>query len=434
MFKKVVIGIAIFSGVFAFLVFSCKLPFGCESSNTKTVGALTMWGTLPAEKVTDTLNRFNSAAKTYSITYQEIPEDKFEGVLVSALANGEGPDLIFADYKTILSQRERISAFPFTSFPVNDFKNSYIDGASIFLTNDGILAFPITVEPLMMFVNRDIISKNGVPTTPLYWDEVLSVVPQLTKKDADGRLLSYGIGLGSMTNVVHAKEIIISLILSLGQVPVNVDASGYLHFTGNNPASEESVVLPLRESLKLFTQFSDPSKETYSWNSFTGMTDKDAFAAGKLAFYIGYSGEYKEIAEKNERLNFYLSQLPQPRGYDSRANSMQMHAIAVMKRTPQNLKMTAYTAQSTLATSLYANSIGQATSKLSPIRSVLAQDQNLDSGLKSSILVTKGWYDLQKEYSTMYLTTAVDDIVSGKKSGSQAAQDFVNMINERYAK
>ena len=434
MYKKIITALAIMSAVFAFLLFSCKLPVGCSDKSAAAIGKLVMWGTLPADQMADVLNKFNVDAKTYSISYEEMPEDRFEDILVNALANGEGPDMILTNYKTILSQKQRISPYPLTSFPVNDYKNAYIDGASIFLTGDGILAFPVTVEPMMMFVNRDIISKNGLATVPAYWDDLLSVTPKITKRDQNGSFTSYGVGLGSMTNVVHAKEIIMSLVESLGQNPVSVDNNGALHFSGNVPLSEQSVVLPLRESLKLFTQFSDPNKESYSWNNYTGMTDLDAFSAGKLALYFGYSGENKDIIAKNERLNFYLSPFPQARGYESRANSMKMYGVAVMKRTPPALLNTAYVAQSTLATSKYANLIDIATTKLSPIRSVLSADQNLDSGIKESVLVTRGWYDLKESASTNLLTIAVNDIVSGKKGASEAAASFVSALNDIYAK
>jgi ABC-type glycerol-3-phosphate transport system substrate-binding protein len=434
MFKYIVTGIGIFSAIFAFLVFSGKLPIGKGSEEKKAVGSLTMWGTLPREDVSVVLNQMNIDEKTYSISYEEIPEQKFQEVLVAALADGTGPDMILADYKVILAQRQRLLPFPFTSFPVNDFKNSYVDGASIFLVSDGILAFPVTIEPMMMFVNRDTLSKNTIATAPEYWDEILGMAPQITGRDQSGKLVSYGVGLGTFSNIVHAKEIIMGLVRLLGQEPVIVDANGTPSFIGNNPLTQDSVVLPFREGIKLFTQFSDPSKESYSWNSFTGSSDKEAFTAGKLALYFGFSGEAKEIAQKNERLNFYMSPFPLARGYPNKANSMKMYGVAVLKRTKSELVLTAYTAQSTLANSKYSTSVANNTGKLSPIRSVISANQDLDSGLKSSILVTRGWYDVKEDVSTDLLKIAVDDIVSGKKTPSRSAEDFESSLNDIYAR
>ncbi len=434
MFKYIVTGIGLFAAVFAFLVFSGKLPIGNSPKNQKVVGHLTMWGTLPTDQVSTVLNQMATDEKTYSISYEEIPEEKFQDVLVGALADGGGPDMILTDYKTILSQKQRLSPFPYASFPVNDFKNSYVDGASIFLMGDGILAFPVTIEPLMMFVNRDALSKNGIPTAPLYWDDLLAITPKITQKDQNNKITSYGVGLGTLTSVVNGKEIIMSLVELLGQVPVSVSGTGGLSFTGNSPLTQDSVVLPLRESLKLFTQFSDPNKEAYSWNAFTGVTDKDAFAAGKLAIYFGFSGESADIARKNERLNFYMSPFPFAKGYDNKVTSMKMYGVAVMKRTPPALSLTALTAQSTLANSKYSTLIGEKTSKLSPIRSVIAANQDLDSGLKSSLLNARGWYDLKADDSTRLLTQAVDAIVSGKAGLSLAAETFVSSLNDIYAR
>lgn len=434
MFKYIVTGIGIFSAVAAFLVFSGKIP-GLEGKKSeKVVGNLTMWGSLPAESISPVLNQMNIDEKTYTVTYEEIPEQKFVDVLVAALADGGGPDMILADYKVILVQRQRVLAFPYASFPVNDFKNSYVDGASIFLASDGILAFPVTIEPMMMFVNRDTLSKNSIATAPEYWDEILNMTPRITEKDQSGKIVSYGVGLGTFSNVVHVKEIIMGLVRLLGQEPVSIDANGMPSFTGNNPLTGDSVVLPFREGIKLFTQFSDPSKESYTWNNFVGSSDKDAFTAGKLALYFGFSGEFKEIAQKNERLNFYMSPFPLARGYPNKANSMRMYGVAVMKRIKPDLILTAYTAQSTLANSKYSSSAALNTGKLSPVRTVISANQDLDSGLKSSILVTKGWYDIKEKDSTNLLKVAVDDISSGRKTPSRAAEDFETSLNDIYAR
>lgn len=432
MFKYFVTGIGIMAAIFAFLMFSCKLPIGCTKANNTFVGTLNMWGTLPTDEVQDVVSQMGIDAKTYSITYTEIPEADFESKLVDSLANGEGPDLILADYKTLIAQKSRILPFPYTSFPATDYKNSFIDGASIFLSSDGIVAFPVTVEPLMMFVNRDIISQNGIATAGVYWDDIVASMSSLSKRDKTGKLIQYGAGLGATDNVTNMKEIIMSLITVLGGEPVSIMQGGDVRFTGNQTLSDTSQVRPLREALKLYSQFSDPNKDSYSWDNYTGTFDKDAFIQGKLAYYFGFSGEGKEIAEKNERLNFYMTNFPRARGYDTKATTMRMYGVAVMKRTPQNLVMTAYNAQSTLANSNYGTRIVRGSNKQSPIRSVISGDTTLDAGIKSSILVARGWYDFKHEQSTALLSKSITDLVSGQKTVTQSADSFVDSFNSLY--
>lgn len=432
MFKYFVTGIGVMAAVFAILMFSCKLPIGCTKANNNFIGNITLWGTLPANDVQDVLGQMGAEAKTYTVTYVEMPEDQFDTKLVEALANGEGPDMILADYKTLISQKQRILPFPYTSFPATDFKNSFIDGASIFLASDGIVAFPLSVEPLMMFVNRDLISKNGIATAGVYWDDIVASMPSLVKKDKNGKLLEYGAGLGGTDTVTNMKEIIMSLITVLGGNPVSIGESGDIRFTGNSTLSDTSSVRPLREALKLYSQFSDPNKSSYSWDNYTGMTDKDAFIQGRLAYYFGFSGEGKDIAEKNERLNFYMTNFPEARGYNTKSTTMRMYGVAVMKRTPQNLVPAAYSAQSTLANSKYGTSIVRNTSKQSPIRSVIGADTSLDSGIKTSILVARGWYDFKPTESTSLLARAIIDLVSGQKTVTQSADSFVENFNILY--
>lgn len=432
MFKYFVTGIGIMAAVFAILMFSCKLPIGCTKANNSFVGNFTMWGTFPSTDMQDILSQMGASAKTYTVTYVEVPEVEFENRLVDALANGEGPDLILTDYKILLSQKQRIASFPYASFPANDYRNSFVDGASIFLSSDGIVAFPVTIEPLMMFVNRDLISKNGIATAPLYWDDVVASMPALVKKDKNGRLVEYGAALGATDTVTNMKEIIMSLITVLGGNPVSISDGGDIRFTGNAMLSETNTVRPLRESLKLYVQFSDPNKDTYSWDNYTGLSDKDAFIQGKLAYYFGFSGEGKEIAEKNERLNFYMTTFPEARGYNMKATTMRMYGVAVMKRTSPQLLSTAYDIQSTLANSNFGSSVVRRTGKLSPIRSVISSDTSLDSSIKTSILIARGWFDFKSSQSTILLSRSVVDLVSGQKTLTQSADAFVESFNILY--
>lgn len=44
------------------------------------------------------------------------------------------------------------------------------------MTKDSIIAFPLTIDPLVMYWNRDILSNAGIVKPPAYWDEIYSIV------------------------------------------------------------------------------------------------------------------------------------------------------------------------------------------------------------------------------------------------------------------
>ena len=61
-------------------------------------------------------------------------------------------------HEKLVEHRSRLQSIPYESFPERDFRNRYIDGASIFAMRDGVYAFPLMVDPLVMYWNRDIFS------------------------------------------------------------------------------------------------------------------------------------------------------------------------------------------------------------------------------------------------------------------------------------
>ena len=55
-----------------------------------------------------------------------------------------------------------------------DFKNTYIEEGELYLAANGILGLPITVDPMVMYWNRDIFSSAAIAAPPSYWDEFLT--------------------------------------------------------------------------------------------------------------------------------------------------------------------------------------------------------------------------------------------------------------------
>lgn len=218
MVRIILLGAGVLSALLAILIFSGKIPVGGKATNAPQ-GEVTMWGTIPQEKLATILQAFNAQAKTYRVIYQEVREDMFTQTLLEALASGRGPDMILAPQQIIVSQSSRLYPFPITSFPEKNFKDTYVDGASLFFSPSGALAFPVSIEPMVLFYNRTLFSKNGIVNPPVYWDEVSAVTPALTIKGDRGQFLESAISLGSPTTE-YAKDIMMAIVSQLGQTPV----------------------------------------------------------------------------------------------------------------------------------------------------------------------------------------------------------------------
>ena len=326
MLSKILLGVGIFAAIFAVLIFSGKVP-GVGTTASAPQGEVVLWGTFPDTLMNPIIQDFNPKAKTYRVTYVEVPEENFNRMLTEALANGKGPDLILAPYQTILAQSSRISIYPVAQFGEKQFKDAYIDGAAdVFWTPYGALAFPISVEPMVLFFNRTLLSKHGIVNPPQYWDEVAATTLKTTVLNSRMQFLESGIALGA-PNTPYAKDIIMTIVAQLGQVPVlkQYDETGRVDMTvtANQPVTQGGDVYPLFETIRYFTQFAEKKKKTYSWNQFIDTADNQ-FVAEKLAMYIGYSGELASLKARNPRAQIDMAIFPQTKEYRSFVTGMRM--------------------------------------------------------------------------------------------------------------
>ncbi len=131
--------------------------------------------------------------------------DTFDHDLLEALAAGTGPDMFFISDDLAYKYSNKIFTIPYTSFPINTFKSNYVGAGEVFLTSKGVLAFPLTVDPLMMYYNRSMLDANGIVYPPSYWDEFGNLVPLLTKKDSKGMITKSAVALGQFSNVLMPK-------------------------------------------------------------------------------------------------------------------------------------------------------------------------------------------------------------------------------------
>jgi ABC-type glycerol-3-phosphate transport system substrate-binding protein len=429
MLRNILMGLGVFAALFAVLVFSGKIPVGNNKANTPS-GEVVLWGTLPESSMNNIVQAFNPQAKTYRVTYKEVREDVFSQKLLEALANGTGPDMILAPHQIILSQVSRIYPFPTTSLSEKSFKDTYVDGASLFYTPYGALALPVSIEPMVLFYNRTLFSKHGIINPPATWDEITNIVPSFTILDNKNQFIESGIALGTQY-VPYAKDILMSIVGQLGQVPVlqQDTPNGMLSTVLANTALDTNKdVLPLSTALRFFTQFSDYTKNTYSWNQYTPKAD-DQFVAEKLAMYIGYSGELNTLRARNPRGDFEMNYLPQTKGYNTFSTGARMYGIATLK-TSKN-PTAALNVEAQFSGIGVSPSISAITGGVPALRTY-STTQGLNDVIARSMLVAKPWYDSFPSESTSLTSSMISDVVNNRYSVTDAAAMFVSRLQDRY--
>ena len=152
-FQIILIAVFIVAAVFGLLVFSGAIPLG-EDTPEGGQGSVVLWGTFPAEIVNALLGEFVDANPDIALSYIEKNPETFDNDLLEALASGKGPDIFFLPDDLTFHYGNKILTIPYQNYPVSAFKNNFVSAGEVFLTSQGILAFPITIDPLVMYYNR----------------------------------------------------------------------------------------------------------------------------------------------------------------------------------------------------------------------------------------------------------------------------------------
>lgn len=421
-FQLIIIVVFIVAAIFGLLVFSGVIPLGSDSKNT-VQGTVTLWGTASMDQVSSLIETFNTANKNFTVKYIQKYPEAFDQDLLEALASGNGPDMFFLTDNLAYKYSNKIYKIPYQSYPIATFKNTFTGAGEIFLTSKGMLAFPLSVDPMMLYYNRSIFDANNVIYPPATWDDVVSLTPTLTKRETSGRITQSAVAMGQFTNISHAKDILATLFLQTGSSIVQETNGGFVSTLVGNSDS-----INLQKSLSFYTGFTDPLSSVYSWNK-SFPNSLDSFSAEKLAMYFGYASELKSIVNKNPNENFMVAPMPQIKGTKVKITSAHVTGIAVSSFS-KNFN-TAFTAASLMATGDFASGYADATGTMPARRDLLAK-QKTDSFspiFYSSALFAKGWLDPSSNDSDNIFRVMIENVLSGKMTTENAVNDAGAKLN-----
>lgn len=406
-------------GVFAFFIIVGVFVFAGLSGGDggRDIGTVKMWGTFDQDLMDFYLRRLNDEdPQAGNIDYEEIPAETFQSQLVEALANGTGPDLFVLDQANLLRHWDKIQPFSYeSSGSERQFKDAYIDEAEMFLSDAGIRGLPFSIDPLVLYWNRDIFAEAGFAKHPSYWDEFFLLAERITLRDKANNIERATIAFGEFDNVNHAKDIISALIMQAGgEIIGKLDDDVGTLYAGLAPEGFSDRVQPAQTALRFYTEFADPVKSTYSWNRSLPMS-LDAFAQGKLAMYVGYASEVRDIQSKNAHLNFDVAPLPQIRAGEQKRTLTfgTLYTLAVPKaaNNPYGATQMAFFLTSPAPSRLFAESIGAP----SPRRDLLSEtpDDPLGIIFRNSALLSRAWLDPHAEETERIFRRMVGDVTSG---------------------
>lgn len=397
------------------LIFSGILP-GFGPNAPGQTGEISFWGTLPSENLSPVLNDFSQRFKNIKVDYREIDPKIYIEELISALASGLGPDVFLLPQDQIIKQKDLVFALDSTTYPLRVFRDNFADLANLYARPEGIVGLPFYIDPLVLYWNRDLFRNAGLVLPPRFWDEFSESAKNLTIRDGQ-KITQSGAAMGEFSNISQAKDILALLILQTGNKITNPET---LRSVFAERAAE--ALSPAETALLFFVSFSDPIKETYSWNKAQGEAI-EAFGGGRLAMYIGYASEIEQILALNPHLDFDASEVPQIRGGKLSASYGRSSALAISRQSAN--KTTAFTFIYEL-TGLNAQNLLAKNSFLAPaLRSALAEKQEnpiLDVFYKSAVK-SLGWLDPDPVQTKNIWREMTSSVVSGIKRINQAVTE-----------
>lgn len=415
-FQVILLGIFGLFIVFAVLVFSGILPI-FNRMPAGVYGEVTIWGTFPNIALARPLEEFNrEAGGTFQVLYIEKRKESFDIELVEALASGRGPDIILLPHDLIVRHQDKIFPIPFETLSVRKFLDTFIEEGEMYISTRGVLALPFSIDPLVMYWNRDLFQAAAISKPPAFWDEFFTLSLDLTKTDNALNIIESAVALGEFQNVEHAKEILSLLIMQAGNPIVAVE-NGSLQSVLDQSAGLD--IAPAESALRFFTEFSNPAKSVYSWNRALP-NSKEMFLAGDLAVYFGFASELSDIRAKSPHLNFDVALMPQIRDGKRQMTFGRMTGFAVLRdsRNPT----TAFFVSGSLTAREFLGAIAEVTI-LPPVRRdlLLSVPPGSTGGVfYPAALISRAWRDPAPAFTESIFKRMVENTISGRERGSEA--------------
>ena len=403
---------------------------GGDDEGVVVHGSVQIWGTLPQEAVNTVISELSDQNEQYrNVTYKYYNEQTFDTELLNALADGRGPDAILVSHERLVDMKRRIQPLSYESFPLRDVRNLYVDGAEIFALNDGIYAYPIAVDPLMMYWNRDILGTQGFLQAPQSWESLVnSVFPKVIERGFDRSIQRSVVAMGEYGNVRNSYGIISALLVQGGSLGVTQDEKGRFVVQIQNSVSGSD---PLRAAADFYTRFSQPSNTLYSWNRSFG-EDRQQFVAEDLALYFGYASEGNVIERINPNLNFDIAEIPQGANATVRRTYAKFYGISLLSSADNYAGALAVMGR--FASASVADRIAIESDMVPVFRSSVSLGSNDNYGrvAYSSASIAMGWLNPDIEATNAIFETMTRDINENVRDVDGAASDAANRIRNEY--
>jgi len=318
--------------------------FGCKGTDTNVQKAmepitLTYWRVFDGpDAFSEVIAEYEALHPYVNIEYRKLRYSEYEAELLNAFAEDRGPDIFSIHNTWIKRYQPKLEAMPETttmaypvlvgtikketvnelrtnkSLSVKELQDTFVDAVSydVVLEDNKIYGLPLSVDTLVMYYNKDLFNNAGISQAPKYWNkEFLQTIKKLTKQDPKKGIIQSGIALGGSSNIERYSDILSILMMQNGATML--ENSRKVVFNTVPAFARDTNYNPGIEALRFYTDFANPAKESYSWNS-EMPNSLEMFTSGNLAIMFGYAYHLPLIKASAPKLNFSISSFPQIEG------------------------------------------------------------------------------------------------------------------------
>ncbi|KIL52913.1 sugar ABC transporter substrate-binding protein [Jeotgalibacillus campisalis] len=163
---------------------------GCGGGSGDSENTLSVWAMGEEGKLLDEMTEaYEEENPDVTVDVQAIPWDQAYDKLLTAVASGNGPDVLqlgttwvaeFADAGALLDLTEHMEDYP-------DFNlDNYFEGAQTSMKyDDQIVGIPWYVETRTMYYRTDLLEEVGYSEAPATWDELKDAATKLSESGED---------------------------------------------------------------------------------------------------------------------------------------------------------------------------------------------------------------------------------------------------------
>lgn len=281
---------------------------------------------------------FQKANPGVRVNYSKKNIETYEDELIGALAAGAGPDIFSIHNDWLPKHMDKMSPAGSTGLTLRELREDFAAVASADLVSEEkVYAVPLSVDVLSLYYNRDILSSAGIARPPSTWEELVNLTPRLTRVDGLGNFTRSAVAMGAADNVNRAPDILGLLMLQNGTPFYTPAAGGRGGGTGSIDGRVQDEITgqnysPAARALEFYTQFSNPAKVSYTWNSRSN-NSIEAFTAGQTAMIFSYSYLRPALSERAPFLNYAVAPAPQISAEGTRVNFANYWAEGVSKQS-----------------------------------------------------------------------------------------------------